>query len=64
MTKKAQYCQDCKHFRIVGRDDDYTYHCLFGHHPRFYRPISPVDNDFGWKRRCDEFEPRDKASKK
>ena len=66
MSKKAKYCGDCKHFRIVGRDDDCTHHCLFGHRIKFYDPWASVDGTGGWERmdcRCDDFEPREECER-
>ncbi len=64
---KASYCEDCKHYAI-DPDDDTTWHrpCEFGHKPRFYRPLTlsqAHSNDWGWKRRCHDFEAKLKEKK-
>jgi hypothetical protein len=52
--KRAHNCSDCKHFGGVNGKV-----CGKGHRPRFYAPqtirATTVGN-FGWKRRCDDFE--------
>ena len=45
-------CDECKHF-------DKGLWCIKEHKPRFYAPktISQAQRgDFGWKRKCDDFE--------
>lgn len=56
MTKsKTHWCEDCKFRRWVGDDG---LRCVKGHKPRFYIPSSgnPYHDDYGWKRRCLDFE--------
>ena len=61
MSEKAKHCEDCNHFRY-GYSEEHL--CAKGNHPRFYKLKSIFDDDFGWKRRCEDFEPRDKAPKR
>lgn len=52
--KSAKHCDECRHFGgPVGPV------CQLGHNPRFY--IHGFPNDWGRKRRCDDFEPKGKA---
>lgn len=59
--KKTRHCDECRHYVLVigtdygGRDDKY---CKMGHKPRFYQLRSPMDNDWGHKRKCDDFDPK------
>ena len=68
---RARECQLCLHwdegafvdreckaavFRVIQGE---WFACYCGHRPRFYKPRSPVDRDWGWKRVCDDFEERE-----
>lgn len=48
---KTHDCQECKHHDFSGD----KLKCLEGHKPRFFTPRSPVDDNWGWKRRCEDF---------
>lgn len=50
MTRHASRCDLCT--KWTG-----TLPCGAGHRPRLYSPLSPVDDEWGWKRRCDDFDP-------
>lgn len=50
MTKRASQCDQCTNW--TG-----TLPCRAGHRPRHYVPRSPVDDEWGWKRRCADFYP-------
>jgi hypothetical protein len=52
---KVQDCQDCIHHGFEG----YALACVKKHRPRFISPKSPMPlpNEWGWKRRCSDFEP-------
>lgn len=56
MSTKAKQCDECKHFS-VGLDGIDPF-CKKWHKPRFYLPKSLIDLNFGWKRRCDDFEEK------
>ena len=67
--KKAQVCDYCQHFDFGECIDDplpgvvaawiRKPGCIKGHKVRFYMPRSPMDSDYGWKRRCDDFQVSD-----
>ena len=54
----VRHCDECEHYQPIcgtyygGKDDPL---CDLGHKPRWYRPRSPVDDQWGHKRRCDDF---------
>ena len=50
MSEKAKNCEECRHFLSGG------ILCVEGHNPRFYKPKHERDGDWGWKRRCEDFE--------
>ncbi len=52
MKPKTRNCGDCKH-RISFRVE-----CSKGHRPRFYPPKDERDDNWGFKRRCVDFEER------
>lgn len=57
MSAKARSCEQCAWWtRQISR-------CAKGHRPRFYQPRVdqqhlPDGGDWGWKRRCDDFEAK------
>lgn len=60
---KAKRCDECRHWRggSFGAPD-----CAKGHRPRFYLPTSIAGahrGDFGFKRRCGDFEEARDAGK-
>jgi len=60
MTLKTRHCEECRYFSCVfdmasSHDVDAT--CTKGHRLRFYKPRSITDDDYGYKRRCEDFEP-------
>lgn len=61
MTKRtAKHCDKCTHFRAYDATPDGAPPqelCAKGHRPRFYVPTTPVDPDWGYKRRCQDFAP-------
>jgi hypothetical protein len=38
--------------------DGHWFACLQAHHPRFYKPRDCGDFDYGWKRRCLDYEEK------
>ena len=52
---QTQYCESCKHAHFL---DDLDLTCDLGHKPRFYKPkpLTNLDSDWGWKRRCSDFD--------
>lgn len=53
--KPASHCDDCAHWD--RESDTYTADdCKMGHRPRFFVPRGPLDSEYGFKRRCDDFE--------
>lgn len=59
---KAQACDFCQHFDFGENSESEPFvwirkpGCTKGHKVRFYLPRSPMDQDWGWKRRCDDFQ--------
>ncbi|MBW2636959.1 MAG: hypothetical protein JRC86_05470 [Deltaproteobacteria bacterium] len=58
---KTKHCDDCKFIGDLGEHEDgtYTKECGKGHKPKFYMPRGPNDFEYGFKRKCADFE-RDK----
>ena len=61
---KTKNCELCRHAEGIGDDDlgGEKLACSKGHKPRFYRPTVGIgmyhtDDDYGWKRRCDDYGP-------
>lgn len=52
---KTRHCDECKH-PIPGL---IVMQCAKGHKPRFYKPNTYVDNTWGYKRKCADFEPKE-----
>jgi hypothetical protein len=50
---KASFCEECVHFDEVLLPKTV---CGLGHKPRFYYPRGYTFTDYGWKRRCDDFQ--------
>ena len=51
---KTRHCEECKFFHT----DRFDTKCLKLHTLRFYKPKHPRDSDWGWKRKCEDFEVR------
>jgi hypothetical protein len=58
---KAKDCLECAHLYRLFKADINVY-CAKGHKPRFYHPRNELDQDWGWKRRCDDFAPKSDVS--
>ena len=41
--------------------DGHWFACMQAHRPRFYTPRPETDPDWGWKRRCSDFERREEG---
>lgn len=50
---KTRHCDECFHHRATLWN---TLHCTKGHTPRWYAPKGTLDQGYGWKRRCLDFE--------
>ncbi len=60
---KAKHCDECANEGPYFPDNEYKFNCLLGHKPRFYQPRSPYPhdgNDWGWKRKCEDFKEKAK----
>lgn len=57
MTAKAKHCDECVHFTRYETPGTV---CGLGHRPVFVKPKpDPRNLDWGWKRRCENFKPKD-----
>ena len=55
---RTRHCEACQH-RIWSEEYANTpkaLQCAKGHAPRFYNPTSPIDQEWGWKRKCHDYE--------
>ena len=52
MTTKTRHCDECAHFTRYQTPGTV---CKLKHKPRFYQPTRIMDNNWGWKRRCEDF---------
>lgn len=55
----AVNCDDCVHYDASLLDAGEGWPCFVGHKPRFYRPQTVMQaerGDYGWRRRCKDFE--------
>lgn len=57
---KAKHCDFCQHHDYARIKKQERLICKKGHKPRFYMPKDDFDaqwgDDWGWKRRCNDFE--------
>ena len=69
MKEKAKYCNQCKYSIFFWPRGE---PCKKGHYPRFFWPKLPgaddsrcavTNADWGRKRRCDDFEPREERER-
>ena len=60
MSLKTRHCDECSHFDMGHLSDCECPipkpTCTKGHKPRFYNSLSPMDDKWGYKRRCTDFE--------
>ena len=50
--QKTKNCEHCSN----GSYPDGDLICVSGHKPRFYKPAGTLDQDYGWKRKCADFD--------
>lgn len=55
---KAAHCDECKWFA----QETYEHVCRKQHYPRFYQPKHTRDSDWGWKRKCEDFEVKNEQT--
>lgn len=48
----VKYCYRCSKSNYL----DGNLICSDGHRPRFYKPTGTLDQDYGWKRKCADFD--------
>ena len=56
---KVNHCEECKNWLFIETKDIKKIRnesCNKGHKPRFYKPYSGLDQNWGWKKRCKDFE--------
>lgn len=49
MATATRHCDECTRWYAEMRE------CAKGHKPRFYQPTRIMDNNWGWKRKCEDF---------
>lgn len=49
---KTRHCEDCRFRKWSGSS---ALICLKGHRPKFFMPKSPMDTDWGWKKKCGDY---------
>lgn len=54
-TLPTRYCDTCTHFRYAQDDGPI---CKKGYNPKFFKPRVMLNDDWGYKRRCEDFEDR------
>jgi len=56
--RAAAHCDECLHWRKTGQpwSPSGGYVCQRNHAPRWFNPKSSIDTDYGWKRKCRDFE--------
>lgn len=62
---KTKRCHECKHYAMYGWSDLTREPCKKLHKPRFYMPRNgnPYDPLSGYRRKCDDFEPKRNLAK-
>jgi hypothetical protein len=61
---RAVNCDECRHYDASLLDAGEGWPCSEGHKPRFYQPQTVMQaerGDYGWRRRCGDFERDVKA---
>lgn len=60
MTTKTQQCDECKHFDPSWAAGAIKRVCKLKHKPRFYyAQLDKLGQIPGWKRKCDDFQPKE-----
>ena len=54
MSTTTKNCEECAHHRAVLGNE---LACALDHKPRWYSPKGTLDQNYGWKRKCDDFRP-------
>lgn len=57
MATATRHCDECEHW-----DETLAAYllppCGIGHKPRFYKPDKSDSNNWGWKRKCEDYKER------
>jgi len=53
---KTRHCDECHHFRGFEINDLKNPVCKLNHRPKFYLPKSTLDPNWGWKKKCKDFQ--------
>lgn len=56
---KTQNCDECKHATMRALPNPVLV-CAMLHRPRFYAPIYTQRDTWGWKRKCEDFQSKEK----
>lgn len=56
MTAKTRHCDECVHWNGKHHPDDFR--CKHGHKPRYHLPRNPIDANWGFKRKCEDFQEK------
>lgn len=61
----TRYCHECEHQNTYGRWAMTGEMCKIGHKPRHYLPRNgnPYDEKAGWKRKCEDYKPKQEDKK-
>lgn len=52
MSTTTKNCEECANHRcVVGNE----LACALDHKPRWFSPKGTLDQNYGWKRKCDDF---------
>ena len=52
MGVKTHHCEECTYHRAVLGNE---LACAYDHKPRWFSPKGPLDQNYGWKRKCEDF---------
>jgi len=58
MTAKTRRCDECEHFDPIEACSR-NLPCGLNHKPRFYAQLDNAGRIPGWKRRCEDFNPKE-----
>lgn len=54
--RKASFCRDCANSRSYpSANGAPVLYCVLGHKMRFFAPRDPRDEEWGYKRVCDDY---------
>ncbi len=54
MSTTTKNCEECSNHRAVLGNE---LACALDHKPRWFSPKGTLDQNYGWKRKCDDFRP-------